>query len=473
MKSIDFLRTRVMLTLSILFLSISGVLANPISPEKAKSNVQAFLNTGEMKLSNRGPLTLSLAYTINKAEETNYSADGFLYVFNISGENGFVIASGDDMAEPILGYCEDEAFDPNDIPENMAAWLDSYAKEIDWLQVNGYPTEIEDGPFMAATARKNISPMLTTKWGQGSPYNTKCKFNKVQCVTGCVATATAQLMYYWARSSKSGKYKGGSVALDGYKTYTKKYTVGALPALSTFNWSKMKQKSGKPDGSASKNAVAQLMRYCGQAVEMDYTKKSSGAFLEDAAYALEYYFGFDCGLRMAYADDMTASEFNSLIYNELAAKRPVLMAGTGKKGGHAFVCDGYNKKSKKFHFNWGWNGQYQKSYYALTALNVAGYKFNSHKCAVVGVNPMMNRLVNPSELAEDENEEMNPNDENMTKAMGLTETTEDGTEATGIGNVPEQSEADANAPYYNLQGVKVDNPTPGLYIRNGKKVLVR
>lgn len=462
---------KVMMTLSILLLSISNMFANPITPEKALSNVQEFIQSGEMKLSHNGKVRLTLAYTMNETEETNYSTHGFLYIFNINDENGFVIASGDDMAEPILGFCEEGSFDANNIPVNVAAWLDGYAKEIDWLQVNGYPVEPDDSPLMAANARKTISPFVTTKWGQGSPYNTQCKFNKVQCVTGCVATATAQVMYYWARSSKVGKYKGGSVALDGYKTYTKKYSVGALPALTTFRWSKMVQEKGKPKNKASKSAVAQLMRYCGQAVEMDYGKKSSGAYIEDAAWALKYDFGFDCNLHMIYADDMTAGEFNNLIYNEIAAKHPVLMAGSGKQGGHAFVCDGYDKKKKKFHFNWGWNGSHN-GWYALTALKVkmskkTTYKFNSHKSAIIGVNPMQNRLTNPTEPTEDENENIIPTEEYTTKSMGTVDT-----QATGIENIHESSET-VNSPYYNLQGVKVDSPTPGIYIHNGKKVLIR
>lgn len=43
---------------------------------------------------------------------------------------------------------------------------------------------------------------------------------------------------------------------------------------------------------------------------------------------------------------------------------------------------------------------------------------------------------------------------------------------TGIESV-ENTESDDNAPYYNLSGVRVSKPTKGVYIHNGKKVIIK
>ncbi len=49
---------------------------------------------------------------------------------------------------------------------------------------------------------------------------------------------------------------------------------------------------------------------------------------------------------------------------------------------------------------------------------------------------------------------------------------DDESDATGISSTPATP---ANEPdvYYNLQGQRVDTPTKGLYIKNGKKVLIK
>jgi len=454
--------TQLMTLVSVFFMAaIASVQANPITAESAMHNAKAYLVSGPMKKA-KGKLSLSLAYSLDNKRATTDNKNGLVYVFNISGNQGFVIASGDDMVEPILGHCEEGEFDPNNIPAPMKEWMDEYVKEIDWVQTHGYSSEPE--PLMASK-RKDVKALVKNKWNQGSPYNAKCKFNGTACYTGCVATAMAQVMYYWAMTSTKGKYKCGSVAYDSYYTDTKAYYVDSLPAIEAFAWGKMT--TGKPKKKAAKAAVAQLMRYCGQSVYMDYTKSGSGAFIEDAAWALKYHFNYDCSLHMAYASDMTKNEWNAMIYAEIVAKRPVIMAGNGKKGGHAFICDGYRKKDKKFHFNWGWGGSCN-GYFALTSLKTKYGTFNSNKAAIVGINPMENRQM---AIANEDMPEIETNyKEEMTKATGKKNNT--GNETTGIEQNVTETQND-NAPFYDLNGVKVENPTKGLYIRNGKKVFVK
>ena len=57
----------------------------------------------------------------------------------------------------------------------------------------------------------------------------------------------------------------------------------------------------------------------------------------------------------------------------------------------------------------------------------------------------------------------------------LTETDEtDGSETTGISNALAADDADADGAYYTLQGIRIAKPTvKGIYIRNGKKTVVR
>lgn len=66
-------------------------------------------------------------------------------------------------------------------------------------------------------------------------------------------------------------------------------------------------------------------------------------------------------------------------------KLPVQVSGRGT-GGHAFICDGYNPNTDKFHFNWGWGGSYD-GWFDMALLTPGTYDFNSSKSAIVEFYP--------------------------------------------------------------------------------------
>ena len=123
-----------------------------------------------------------------------------LYLFNVVGGDGFVIVSNDDRATPILGYSDNGTLDPDHMPCNMRAWLQGYADEIAWLKIRSSES---NQSFQGSSSRRShstadISPLMTTTWDQGEPYNNRCPLyeSEKRAVTGCVATAMAQAMYY-------------------------------------------------------------------------------------------------------------------------------------------------------------------------------------------------------------------------------------------------------------------------------------
>jgi hypothetical protein len=72
---------------------------------------------------------------------------------------------------------------------------------------------------------------------------------------------------------------------------------------------------------------------------------------------------------------------------ELEAGRPILYGGNDySAGGHAFVVDGYNASTSKYHVNFGWSG-YDDNYYALDAFKGSGYTFNYYQDMIIGVYP--------------------------------------------------------------------------------------
>ena len=374
------LNMKPILLLAALLAMAVNVAAGPITPDEARGNAMAFLTSGTGMKRAKGIQTLTLAYTLN-TKDTKKPA---LYAFNIDDGNGFVITSGDDIAEPILGYCDTGSLDPNNIPSNVKAWLDGYASEISKAQASGY-TPAANAP---AKAKATINPLVQSKWNQTAPYNDQCIFNNVRCLTGCAATAMAQIMYYWASVGKGGStFKPGSTALPSYTTSTNGYTIPALSAVSSFDWANMTNNT--PTTTAGKAAVAKLMRYCGQAAEMDYTTSGSAAYMSLSMDALKNNFGYNFGIKHIYASSYTNDEWNDIIYNQLADGKPVFMSGYSESEGHAFICDGYDTSKSKFHFNWGWGGLYD-GWFAMTALKPSTHNFSEDKDAIINIQPLEN-----------------------------------------------------------------------------------
>ena len=108
--------------------------------------------------------------------------------------------------------------------------------------------------------------------------------------------------------------------------------------------------------------------------------------------ALKTYFGYKNTLQGVHKSNYTDSNWINLLKIELDARRPVIYAGRGNEGGHAFVCDGYDNNNY-FHFNWGWSGQ-NDGYFVLTALNPGSggagggsYEFTDAQRAIIGIEP--------------------------------------------------------------------------------------
>lgn len=328
-----------------------------------------------------------------KAPSQEEQADAPYYIFNASDGQGYVIVSGDERAQEVLGYSDIGHLTEETMPCGMKMLLDLYAEEINSLpnipqQEEGQAEAKEPmaAPKKIRDARTNISAMVSCQWGQSSPYNGQCPTRgSSRCIVGCVATAMSQILYYW------GHQKGYDIkasTIPAYTTRSQGIKCGELPATS-FDWENMK------DRASSDAAAAKLCRYVGQAVEMDYGTSSSEAWGGDMAPAYREYFGIDNHVRTIFRSDYNYDEWEEVIYNELATGAPVILGGSYYSSGwagHAFVCDGYQMSTGKYHINWGWNGSYD-GYFALTALNSSGStgtgsgSYNICLMAVVGIQP--------------------------------------------------------------------------------------
>lgn len=308
-------------------------------------------------------------------------SDNQFYVFNAEGQNGFVIVSADDRTIPVLGYADKGSLEMDKLPVNARHWLEGYAEEIkslgDDVQASKSPRRVLGTP---------VTPLLTCHWDQSAPYNLQCPIDgEYRSVTGCVATAMAQVMYYhrWPQSA--------TTAIPAYTTSEKGLQLPELPAT-VFKWDLMKDEYQYEETGAAADAVAELMRYCGQAVQMDYTSDESGANVS-AAHLINY-FGYSKTAQNVYRYDYTTTEWETMIYKELSNARPVLYSGFSGYSGHQFVIDGYDDKGL-FHVNWGWGG-YADGHFVLSVLNPNGRGigggtssngYTKSQDAIIGVQP--------------------------------------------------------------------------------------
>ena len=347
------------------------VFAGPVSEKQALEKARQFMPGKSLSMT-------------QQTSQAGLDFDGItpFYVFNAENDGGFVIVSGDDRTKPILGYADEGAIDLTNLPENVRQWFNFYAEAISSL--GDRPVTVKSEP---QTAKKTIAPLIQTKWNQGSPYNDQCVFDGTTCLTGCVATAMAQVVNYY-------KYPNKVSAIDGYLC---DYTVPALSAT-TLDWKNMCDTYGYYDSrtDAQKKAVATLMRYCGQSVYMDYGPNGSGAWMGYIASALVQYFGYSGSAKYIYRSDYELDEWENTIYQELAAKHPVAYSGHSPSGagGHAFVVDGY--EDGLYHVNWGWGG-YCDGHFVLTVMDSHGpdnpdWTFSEGQGAIIGVRPLVGKV---------------------------------------------------------------------------------
>ena len=323
----------------------NALMADPVSPSQARQVAQTFLRE-------KGK-TVKTIDMPRKGKSIAKQGNAAYYVFNNGDSDGFVIVSGDDRTEQVLGYSLDGHIDDGNIPENLKWVLEGYEIQISHLQEDSggsIAQGLMNAPKALVSRPVHNSILLKTPyWDQGNNRMTP-EIDGEHCPTGCVATAMAEIMAYHRWPQKSTE-------IPAY-CWEEDY-LEALPST-TFDWEKI-------DGDYCTDIeLDKLMRYCGQGCEMDYGRYSSEASSENAFYAFKNYFHYSSQTLVYTQRELyTSQEWEDMLYHELALGRPVYMAGLSMFNleAHAFVVDGYDG-NHRFHLNLGWGG-YPNGYYLL------------------------------------------------------------------------------------------------------------
>lgn len=397
------MKTSTFLCIAVFFTSTLTVQAAPITREQARQRAEQFLQNrpGNRRLA---PVTLPtklsprrFAKAAGSAIVPSLAVGGgtatdypLYYVFDRGASEGFILVSGDDATRPILGYTDHGSFDYAALPGNMQEWLDDCAAQLQALRDNpSLAPVMADVPIHDA-----VEPLVKTKWNQGSPYNLTCPdfFGQGRSVTGCVATAMAQLLYYWHEQSVTeiqDEIPAYSIK-NAHPTYGNLLVEG-IPAGAEIDWDNMLEVYNNNATMRQRMAVANLMHYCGVAVRMGYSPSGSGAYSSDVPDAFKNYFGYGSTVRFISKNDYTDLTWDRAIYKEVSEGRPVYLSGSNEGGGHAFVCDGYDGEGC-FHINWGWGGGGPDGFYLLSVLNPgqqgiggSGDGYSNGQGAVIGI----------------------------------------------------------------------------------------
>ncbi len=367
------------------------LLAAPVKKDAAKMKAAAFLQQKIAATSGRrAPQNLSL--TSSEEEGSAY------YVFK-NGNKGFAIVAGDDRFGDVIGYSEENTFDEANMPEALRLTLQDYAAAVKFAQENNI--EVKKGPRKAE--RASVTPFMEYEWNQSAPYcnQAPASGSASHASLGCMPVTVSMIVAHF-------KYPETLPA-----AYNGNYTNPAT----AYDYSKFKKSYSKT--ATSLDDVDMFMYHIANLLGTNYSESSAqeSVLLPTLKNTLRYNKNMKSVMRDAY----NATDWEEIIYNELAAKRPVNFLGSHPSlGGHSYLADGYRASDGFFHILWGW-GNTCVGYFDMDVLNPfveflsswggLGYNcppagFTSGLKAIIGIQPtdtegVTERLITVDDIIKD------------------------------------------------------------------------
>ena len=383
--------------------------AAEVTASQALSIAQQFVNQGANKFRATRGGALKLAH---EARSSVGAPD--YYVFNRGTDGGFIVVSGEDCVQPVWGYCDHGTFDYDKMPENVKSWFAEYQRQMQFLREN---PDVQ--PRERVTLSSAVGPLMTTQWDQTRPFNDMCPeapsandpyyiYGGRAC-TGCAAVGMAQIIKYHQWPRQASGYCSYECAVKYYdpqtgQLVTDNITLSTDLSQSVYQWGLMKDQylykdmnnygyfdenmhikihiidengDTVPDvDNIHGNAVAKLISDLGITLKMQYASCDfgSGAYISNVYYSFRDYFDYSVN----YIErDNWYGNWDALLRNEIDAGRPIYYTGRGS-GAHAFILDGYDTEGR-FHFNWGWGGDYN-GFFETLALTPGNHNYSSeHK----------------------------------------------------------------------------------------------
>lgn len=396
MKKLHFLLSTMLVAM---LMAVNPVQADNIDLQKAKQLGAYYLGV-QSGAKSMTEADLTLVYQIPNVDQ-NIPA---LYFFN-SSNGGSIVMSGSDCVSPVISYSSEEPIEIDHMAPAMLWYYLEFAKQVVAAQnanltakaeVSAEWKDLENHRVAAPSGAKSIYNTIKSVWGQDYPYNNLCPtIRDTHCVTGCVATAMAQIVKYWEYPT-SGT---GTIKYYWDEGYT--YLKMKLDTV-TFNYDKMPDTAFRgyyytcnwTDEQIYE--TAKLNYACGLVNHMGYGIDGSGAagrvYTKDA---FTTYFKYDAStIKAAERSSKTDEQWKEMLKTELKNKRPVYYTAAdptsaGGDARHAFIITGYNTDNDRVRVNWGWDGSGNSTWFKIMEyqLNQSGYYFTDEHYAIWGIKP--------------------------------------------------------------------------------------
>ena len=400
-----------------------------------------FVNTDRAKsITDLKLLKKITANSFNLSKLNIEDTSSYIYIFETLPTNGFIIISADNAIDPIIGYSDLNKFSFEKMPTNITGLFQNYVTQIQYVKENKIVANekiksmwndlkvvtIVDSvriksfsidKIISNSLPANVAPLIKTKWDQSPLYNLNCPPFKdtytnpldSNTVTGCVATATAQVMNFWSYPSRGFGFKQYTDSVGNFTG-----NVSANFGSINYQWSSMANSLTRSTPISSIKAVSTLIGNVGIAAGMNYNYNSSGTQIlekvggkNSAEYALKNYFNYNNTLHGLFKSDYNDLQWIDTLRNELSLGRPIIYAGFGKGSGHCFVLDGYSSyiltnsaTSYKFSINWGWSGYCDGNYTLDNLIPTNGSlgigagngEYTDGQQAIIGIQPPSNNI---------------------------------------------------------------------------------
>lgn len=367
-------------------LTVMAMLAAPMTRAE-NITVEQAKDAAAHYLQHRSKLTRVTADQLTLAYQWNNPALGVpsMYLFSTPFE-GWIIMAATTAMDPVVAYSDEEGYAGHLVPP-QEMWLDDYNGFVcavqnadaekalgdshEWLELSTHGLKDADSDIV----------LLTTRWNQGTnlgdDYNIFSPvINDSVAPTGCVATALAQICYYYSFP----KQPKGSVSYRNSRDNNRKMAIN-FDTVPPLDYSIMPLAIRMSTSRERREEVSRLAYYLGLCAKMQFGADLSGTSSENAVSGMRLNMKYSRGT-ILYRNGTDLNYIRSL-RNELVHDRPVYMAGASggsgaHAGGHAWVCDGYKKiDTTKYHMNWGWGGT-GNAFYNLQAnnLQITGQPYN-------------------------------------------------------------------------------------------------
>ena len=321
--------------------------------------------------------------TLNYSNEViDDEKETFFYIFSTLPNKGFIIISANKNFIPVIGYSTENEFNIRNKNENFFNFIESTKQKIKLISEKKIELDIKvknmwdnltinksidasnkisysSGNITSSTSlQKFVPPLIKSKWGQSNTSNQYGLYNLYtppgndliksrnaeNTLTGCVATAVAQVMKYW-------KYPTNGFNSKSYYDNNSDNGWAGGPISANFGatkylWDKMPDIINSTTTIQEINEVAKIMSHSGISVNMNYGYTVSLAYANEAKTALVKYFNYDSSSIKQLSKSNFANNlqiWTDTLKNELSNARPVIYTGAQKDGygGHCFILDGY------------------------------------------------------------------------------------------------------------------------------------